>query len=169
MTIHSGHPFAPSPEDQDQARLLRSRLPAPVSIWTSAKGQRREGWTISSFLVATGDPAEMVVLVNEEADWWDMFRTTRRATVNVLGPGQGWISDVFARVAPSPGGPFRTGEWTDHDAGPRLVGAAGWAEVTLLDDDPPDAGWGRLVRARIDAIELPDGVKALEHRDGHYL
>ena len=54
MTIHNSHPFLPPPEDRNPLRRLRGRMPAPVSIWTSADGARRDGWTISSMLVADG-------------------------------------------------------------------------------------------------------------------
>lgn len=168
MTIHNSHPFMPPPEQRNPLRRLRGSLPAPVTIWTSSDGDRRDGWTISSLLVADGDPGEFVALVNEDADWWDLFRETRKATVNVLGQGQGWVSEVFARVAPSPGGPFRTGEWNDHEHGPRLTGAAAWAEVTLVDGDPAHAGWGLLVRATIERIEFAGDIPALQHLAGRY-
>lgn len=119
-------------------------------------------------LVADGDPAELIALVNEDADWWDMFRRTGKACVNVLGPGQGGVADVFARVSPSPGGVFRTGHWQDGGHGPRLVGASAWADVELLDKDPEYSGWGLLVRARLGDIHFADGVEALEHRSGRY-
>ena len=168
MTIHSSHPFLPPPEEREPARRLRGRLPAPVSIWTSRTDDERDGWTISSMLVANGDPAELVALVNEDADWWELFRETGYATVNVLGPGQGWIADVFARVAPSPGGVFRTGEWTDAPHGPRLAGCSAWVSVRLVDAYPPSAGWGLLVRATVESVDLAEGVPVLEHLGGHY-
>ncbi|HMR49013.1 MAG TPA: flavin reductase [Arachnia sp.] len=169
MTIHSNHPFLPPPEQREPTRRLRGLLPSPVSIWTSASGDRRDGWTISSMLVANGEPAEIVALIDEDSDWWSLFRRTGLATVNILGPGQGGISDVFARVAPSPGGPFRTGTWEDGTHGPRLAGAAAWAGVALVSEDPEHAGWGLLVRARVEWIEIAQGVTALEHRGGRYL
>lgn len=168
MTIHSEHPFLPPPERREPARRLRALLPSPVSIWTSGSGDRRDGWTISSMLVANGAPAELIALVDEDCDWWDVFRETGRATVNVLGPAQGGVSDVFARVAPSPGGPFQTGEWEESSYGPRLRGAAAWAGVSLADDDPGRAGWGLLVRVAVDWIEIDGGVAALEYRAGRY-
>lgn len=144
-------------------------MPSPVTVWTSSIGARRDGWTISSLLVADGEPAEIVALVNEDCDWWDLFRESRIAVVNVLSPGHGTIAEVFARTGPSPGGVFRTGQWSDGDHGPRLAGAAAWVGVTLLDDDPGHAGWGLLVRARVEWIEFADAIPAIEHRDGRYL
>lgn len=168
MTIHGDHPFLLPPEQRDPVRRLRGRMPAPVTIWTSSEGARRDGWTISSVLVADGDPAELVALVDEDCDWWDLFRTTGQACLNVLGPGQGAIADAFARVAPSPGGVFRTGDWTDGAHGPRLTGATAWADVDLLDTNPGRAGWGLLVRARLGPIQLAEGSDALGHRNGRY-
>lgn len=167
MTIHSSHPFLPPPEERDPLRRLRGRMPAPVTIWASGSGSRRDGWTISSMLVADGDPGELIALVNEDADWWDLFRETGSATVNVLGAGQSYLSEVFARVAPSPGGPFRTGEWADAEHGPRVAGASAWVGVRLVDADPEHAGWGLLVRARIESIDLAD-VAPLRHQGGQY-
>jgi len=173
VSIHSEHPFLPPPGDRAMARRLRGRLPAPVTVWTcSLPGgdprARRDGWTVSSVLVADGDPAEMVALLDADADFWDLFAVAGTARVNVLAAGQGRVADAFARVAPSPGGPFRTGEWADAPYGPRLAGAAAWAGVRLVDPEPDRAGWGLLVRAVIEEVELADGVEALEHRHGRY-
>lgn len=169
MTIHSEHPFLPPEDERDPLRRLRGRMPAPVSIWTSEDSQSRDGWTISSFLVADGQPAELVALVDEDSDWWEVFCRTGLATVNVLASGQGPIADVFARVAPSPGGPFRTGDWESGSHGPRLKGAAAWVEVALADEDPTHAGWGLLVRARVEGIEVAGHEPALGHLRGRYL
>ncbi len=168
MTIHRSHPFAPPPESRAPARRLRGLLPSPVSIWASESGGEREGWTISSMLIADGDPAQFIALVHEDAEWWDLFRETGLAVVSILGQGQGWVSEVFARAAPSPGGVFRTGQWASSGHGPRLEGAAAWAGVRLLDAEPEHAGWGLLVRAEVEWIEIADGVAALEHRGGRY-
>lgn len=167
MSIHGEHPFLTPPELRDPVRRLRGHLPAPVTVWTTADGTRRDGWTISSVLVAEGEPAELVALVDGDCDWWDLFRDVGTATVSVLAEGQGRVADAFARVAPSPGGPFRAAEWEDAPHGPRLVGAAAWAGVRLVDPAPLHAGWGLLVRARIEAVDLAE-AEALEHRRGRY-
>lgn len=168
MSIHSEHPFLLPPDQRDPVRRLRGRLPSPVTIWTSTSETERDGWTISSLLVGDGEPSEIVALVDEDSQWWELFRQTGTATVNVLGAGQSWIADVFARLAPSPGGPFRTGTWLDDPHGPRLEGAAAWARVALVDRDPQHAGWGLLVRAVIQDIELVQDASVLQHQHGRY-
>lgn len=169
MTIHNEHPFLLPPDQRDPVRRLRGRLPAPVSIWTSGSGTERDGWTISSMLVAEGRTPELVALVDEDCEWWELFRRTGRACVNVLASGQGGLADVFARLDPSPGGPFCTGEWEESSHGPRVVGAAAWAGVSLIDSPPDHAGWDLLARAAVDWIELAPDATALEHRRGRYL
>lgn len=166
MTIHNEFPFPSGP--YNPARRLRGMVSAPVSIWASGAGTERDGWTISSFLIADGDPAELVALVKDEADWWETFQGTETAVVNLLGPGQGYLADVFARVAPSPGGVFRSGEWDAVGHGPKLTGAAAWVGVRLADTHPVHAGWGLLVRATVEWIEFADGVPLLEYRAGRY-
>jgi len=184
MSIHDEHPFATPRELRDPVRRLRGHLPAPVTVWASAAAGRRDGWTISSVLVGEGQPAELVALIDEDCDWWDLFRSTGTAMVNVLAQGQGRVADAFARVAPSAGGPFRTGVWTGTDVrsgadvrtgpgsgssyGPRLEGAAAWLGVRLVDAAPPHAGWGLVVRATIESLELADDIEALGHRYGRY-
>lgn len=143
-------------------------MPSAVTVWTSHADERSDGWTISSLLVADGDPAEMVALVNEDSDWWEVFTQSRTAVVNVLSTGQDWISEVFARMAPSPGGVFHTGQWETTSHGPRLLGAAAWAGVRLGDGEPERAGWGLLVRATVEWVTFTDGTAALEHRHGTY-
>lgn len=99
MTIHSEHPFQLPRDQRDAARRLRGLMPAPVSIWTSEACGQQDGWTISSMMIADGEPAEIVALVDEDCDWWEIFSEAELACVNILGPGQGGIADVFARMA----------------------------------------------------------------------
>jgi flavin reductase (DIM6/NTAB) family NADH-FMN oxidoreductase RutF len=142
-------------------------MPAPVSVWTTAFEGKREGWTVSSMLVADGDPAEVVGLLDEDADFTELLLASGRCAVNLLSRGQGRIADAFARVTPSPGGPFRQGEWADSSYGPRLSGAAGWLGVRLMDRPAERAGWALLVRGSVEALELAD-AEPLLHVRGRY-
>lgn len=143
-------------------------MPAPVSVWTTALDGRLDGWTVSSMLIADGDPAEVLALLDEDADFTDLFLTAGRCSVNLLRRGQGSIADAFARVAPSPGGPFRQGVWVDSTHGPRLADAAGWLGVRLVAAPPGHAGWSVLARGIIETVELAEGADALSHVHGRY-
>lgn len=166
MTIHSEHPFLPPDDARSPIRRLRSRVPAPVSVWTAGDGRRAAGWTISSWLLADGEPGAVVGLVDPDADLADRLAETGRWCVNVLPAGAGHLAEVFAGLAPSPGGVFRTGSWTPGPCGPRLDAAAGWVEAELTGLE--DCGWSRLVRGTVVAVEIGD-APVLLHARGRYL
>ena len=154
MSIHAGHPFLPPEHERDPLRRLRGRVPAGVSVWTATDGDRRAGWTVSSFLLADGQPAQLLGLVDEESDLVDLLAGTQTLVVNLLAWEQRQLADVFAGLAPAPGGAFRLGRWTDSAWGPVLDGAVGWVGARLLAGPVEHAGWGRLLRARVEHVAL---------------
>ena len=188
MTIHGSHPFLPAEGDRDPLRRWRGRMPAPVSVWTATAGGRPQGWTVSSFVLADGRPGEVVGLVDEDSDLADALRAGARFAVSLLGWRHRGLADVFAGLAPAPGGLFTQGSWRDTDWGPVLADGAGWLGARLLDQpdraveeqpgrqarDPqasrqpepasrPDhAGWALLVRGVVEHLEPgelpPEGV-----------
>jgi len=169
VSIHADHPFLPPEGERDPLRRLRGRVPAGVSVWTAGDDRRRAGWTVSSFLLADGDPAELLGLVDEEADLVDLLAETGTLVVNLLSWEQRQLADVFAGLAPAPGGPFRVGRWTDSVWGPVLQGAVGWVGARLLAPPAEHAGWGLLLRARVEhaALDAAD-APVLESFRGRY-
>lgn len=160
VSIHSEHPFSTAGPDRNPLRRLRGRMPSPVSVWTAEAAGRRVGWTLSSFLVADGEPAQVVGVVDEDSDLADLL-TAPSATadggatvaVNLLDWTHRGLADAFAGVAPAPGGAFKLGGWTTTDWGPVLTGAPGWLGARVL--APVDhAGWGLLVRAVVEHVEI---------------
>ncbi|MCW2811413.1 MAG: flavin reductase [Friedmanniella sp.] len=170
MTIHSEHPFLSPEGDRSPLRRLRGRTPAPVSVWTTGDRDRRTGWTVSSFLLADGEPAELLGLLDEDSDLAAQLMGTGTVAVSLLGWAHRGLADVFAELAPAPGGPFTRGTWVDTAWGPVLTDAAGWVGARLRPETPTHAGWGLLVRATVEHVEvgeLPaDGV--LESFRGRY-
>lgn len=165
MTIHTTHPFEPGEGDRDPLRRLRGRLPSPVSVWTTGVGRSRAGLTVSSFLVAAGEPARVLGLVDEESELWD--ERPEVLVVNVLGADHAWLADAFAGTAPAPGGPFTLGSWSDTDWGPALDDAVAHVGVRLVEDDPRHVGWGLLLEAVVEHVDVGDGA-ALVHTRGRY-
>ncbi len=165
MTIHTTHPFEPGEGDRDPLRRLRGRLPSPVSVWTTGVGRSRAGLTVSSFLVAAGEPARVLGLVDEESELWD--ERPEVLVVNVLGADHAWLADAFAGTAPAPGGPFTLGSWSDTDWGPALDDAVAHVGVRLVEDDPRHVGWGLLLEAVVEHVDVRDGA-ALVHTRGRY-
>lgn len=167
MTIHSEHPFLEPESDRDPARRLRGRVGGAVTLWTSGDEADRVGLTVSSLMVATGEPGRVLALVDPDSDLHDRLGDTGRAVVQLLGWEDRALADAFAGTAPAPGGPFRMAEFEQTPWGPRLVGSTVWAGVSL--ESVVEAGWSALVTCTIDEVTIGDDVPPLVHRRGRYL
>ncbi|CUR53973.1 Flavin reductase domain protein, FMN-binding protein [metagenome] len=164
MTIHSGHPFADP--DPDQARRLRGRLGGAVSLWTSGLGSERAGLTVSSLMVATGEPASVLALVDPDGDLAEALTRTRRAVVHLLAWRHRQLAEVFAGEAPAPGGMFTQASFVDTPWGPRLADADTWAGVVL--SDARDVGWSLVVTCAVEHLEIGPDDDPLQHRRGRF-
>lgn len=163
--IHDTDPFATPEEDRSPIRRLRGRLAAPVTIWT-APGPA--GLTVSSVLVADGDPGRVLGLVDDESELWEAMSAAGRFTVCPLGAGEQPLADRFAGRAPAPGGVFAQGErWRETEYGPVLAGDRTWAGCTL--DGARRYGWAMLVEATVvEATFGADPVNPLTYHRGRY-
>jgi flavin reductase (DIM6/NTAB) family NADH-FMN oxidoreductase RutF len=164
VTIHSEHPFLDP--DPDPVRRWRGRLGGAVSLWTAGDEHGRAGLTVTSLMVANGEPARVLALVDPDSDLVDVLARTRRAVVQLLGWQHRDLADAFAGTAPAPGGPFRTGEFAPTAWGPRLVSAASWAGVAL--ESTAEAGWSTLVTCVVEQVEVGEDDVPLLHRRGRY-
>lgn len=164
VTIHPDHPFLPPSDDRDPLRRIRGRMPSPVTVWASGRGAGRTGLTVSSLIVANGEPAHVLGVVDADSDWWSSAPGT--VVVNVLGQEHRYLADAFAGTAPAPGGPFTLGSWSDSEWGPVLEDSAGWLGVHLL-EEPRAVGWGLLVEGVVERVELGDADALISLR-GRY-
>ncbi|MBC7633246.1 flavin reductase family protein [Aeromicrobium sp.] len=165
MTIHTDHPFVPPEGERDQLRRMRGRLASPVTVWAAGSGPARRGLTVSSFLVADGEPGQVLGLIDADSDLWESSPQT--VVVNVLGAEHRFLADAFAGTAPAPGGPFTLGEWSDSEWGPVLTGGAGWIGVRLAMSEPREVGWGLLVHGDVEHVSVGD-AEPLIHLRGRY-
>lgn len=169
MSISSQHPFLPPEAARGPVRRLRGRLPSPVTVWTSGSADSRAGLTVSSLLVADGEPGYVLGVLDPLSDLWDALRDTGAAVVNLLSWRHRQMADAFGYVAPAPGGPFRLGEWTDTEWGPALADASGWAGCLLADRSATELGWGLVVRLQVEHAVFGNDEAPLVHRRGRYL
>jgi len=169
MSIHAEHPFERPPAERDQVRRLRGRLPAPVTLWTAQRAGERAGLTVSSMLVADGEPGQVLALLDPDSDLADLLADGGPLTVSLLTWRHRLLAEQFAGQAPAPGGPFVQAHWTDTAWGPVLADAAGWVGARLVESEPQPAGWSRLIAAVVEHVELTDEADpALMHRRGRY-
>ena len=168
MTIHTTHPFLEPEGERDPVRRLRGRLGGTVSLWTAGSSEgTRAGLTVSSWMVAWGEPGRVLALLDPDADLTDVLLETGRGVVQLLTWPDRDLADAFAGTAPAPGGPWRMAAWVETDHGPRLRHATTWATVEVESD--VEVGWSRLVTCTLAEVVVGDETDPLVHRRGRYL
>jgi flavin reductase (DIM6/NTAB) family NADH-FMN oxidoreductase RutF len=165
LTIHSGHPFL-DPEP-DPVRRFRGRLGGVVALVTSGDPGGRAGLTVSSLMVANGEPARVLALVDPDSDLADVVERTGRAVVQLLSWAHRDLAEAFAGTAPAPGGPFRMAAFEDTPWGPRLADASTWAGAVL--ESASEVGWSRLLTLAVVEVAVGEDDEPLVHRRGRYL
>jgi 3-hydroxy-9,10-secoandrosta-1,3,5(10)-triene-9,17-dione monooxygenase reductase component len=164
VTIHHTDPFATPEEHRSPVRRLRARLPAPVTLWT-APGPA--GLTVSSVLVADGEPGHVFGLIDAESDLWTAVDEGGGAfAVVVLTRADRQLADRFAGLMPAPGGLFESDRWLETPYGPVPEQPHTWAGCRLVGARP--AGWALLVEAVVERVELTASAP-LAHYRGRYL
>jgi flavin reductase (DIM6/NTAB) family NADH-FMN oxidoreductase RutF len=166
VTIHDTHPFLDPDSEKDPARRFRGRLGGAVTLWTSGADGDRAGLTVSSLMVAGGEPARIIALLDPDSDLAETLQRTGRAVVHLLGWRHRDLADAFAGVAPAPGGAFRLAAFEAGEWGPLLTDAPAWAAVSL--ESAQSAGWSSLVTCVVDDVHLGEDTAPLVHRRGHY-
>ena len=168
MTIHSTHPFADP--DPDPARRLRGRLGGAVSLWTAGDlddQHGRAGLTITSLMLANGEPPRLLALVDPDSDLADVLADTGRCVVQLLSWPDRDLAEAFAGTAPAPGGPFRQAPFEQTAWGPRLVSAATWAGLSV--ESVATVGWSELVTGVIESVSVGEDTDPLLHRRGRWV
>lgn len=165
MTIHDSHPFLDP--DRDPVRRLRGRLGGTVTLWAAGEGAARAGLTVSSLMVANGEPARLLALVDPDSDLADTAAATGRAAVTLLAWEHRDLAEGFAGTAPAPGGVFRQAAFEQTAWGPVLAGPRTWVGVVL--EDSRDVGWSALLTCRVEEVTIGDDDQPLVHRRGRYV
>ncbi len=160
MTIHSTHPFLD--EHPDPARRLRGRLGGAVGLVTT----HEEGLTVSSLMVAPGEPPRVVVLLDPDAELTTDLLETGHGVLQLLHWRHRQLSEAFAGQMPAPGGPFRLGAWVDTTRGKRLQDATTYAGLDV--ESSHEVGWSLMVVARLGDIVIGADEAPLMHRRGRY-
>lgn len=171
MSIHAAHPFLEPESERDPVRRLRGRIGGAVTLWTTGSGSDRSGLTVSSVLVAAGEPSRVLGLVDPDSDLAAGVADTGTAVVALLSWEHRDLADAFAGVAPAPGGVFRLGSWAQTDWGPLLDGVSAWAGLRF--DAPGDGtgrqvGWSLLLDGAVEHVEIVSDGTPLVHRRGRY-
>ena len=163
---HGVDPFATPPERRSDVRRLRGRLAASVTVWTSGGADDRAGLTVSSLMVAEGEPSLVIGLMNDTTDLFDAIGSSGRFVVHLLGPKDRIVADRFAGLRPSPGGLFEDIETALSDWGPVMEPFPN--RVYCRYTGSTAAGYHQLVFGDIDRIELDELSEPLLYFRGRY-
>jgi flavin reductase (DIM6/NTAB) family NADH-FMN oxidoreductase RutF len=138
-----------------------------VSLWTTGAGSDRAGLTVSSLLVAAGEPSFVLGLIDPDGDLADRLRGDGAGcVVQLLDWRHRDVAERFAGQLPAPGGLFAADDWVETDFGPRLADVETW--VGCVVDDLRDVGWSLEVRCRIESATIGAADEPLLHRRGRY-
>lgn len=137
-----------------------------MSLWTAGDADARAGLTVTSWLVAGGEPGRIVGLLDPDADLTETLLATGRGVLQVLTWPDRALADAFAGIAPAPGGPWRMTEWEPTSHGPRLARARTWALLDVESD--VEVGWSSLVTCRLTDVVVGEDDAPLVHRRGRY-
>jgi 3-hydroxy-9,10-secoandrosta-1,3,5(10)-triene-9,17-dione monooxygenase reductase component len=159
-------PFAVPPERRDPARRLRGRLVAPVTVWTAGHPPGGAGLTVSSVLVAEGQPARLLGLIDPTSAFWEAMQKTGAFIVHVLALDDRALAERFSEIRPPIRGPFDGLEVAESPWGPVLGGSRSRAACRLVGSTP--VGYAELVEGVIEQLELPDLEDPLAYLHGSY-
>jgi 3-hydroxy-9,10-secoandrosta-1,3,5(10)-triene-9,17-dione monooxygenase reductase component len=166
IRIGTQPPFAVPPGRRDQARRLRGRLVAPVTVWTAGRPPGGAGLTVSSVLVAEGQPARLLGLIDPTSAFFEAARESGAFVVHVLAAGDRALAERFSEIRPPIRGPFDGLEVAESPWGPVLGGSRPRAACRLAGSAP--VGHGELVEGVIEQLELPDLEDPLAYLHGSY-
>ena len=164
--VHSENPFLPEPDDRDPVRRFRGRIAAGVSIVTAGSGTSRTGLTVSSLLVVEGDPAVVYLLVGPTTDLWSTVVATGRFVVHLCRFEHRRLADVFAGLAPSPGGLFAGSAARESAWGPELIELRDRLYCGFSSRE--ETGWSGLIVGTVDEVQVSDQADPLVHYRGRY-
>lgn len=164
--IHYENPFIDPPGERSEARRLRGRLALPVTVWTAGSPDNPVGLTVSSLLVADGEPPIVSGLIGETTDLFALLNETKTFVIHVLREEDGSLAEIFAGLRPNPGGPFAGLDVDDSQWGPviRVNRTRAFCRLTSVND----AGYHKLVTGEIERMDLGEEESPLIYLRGRF-
>jgi flavin reductase (DIM6/NTAB) family NADH-FMN oxidoreductase RutF len=159
-SLRYGNPWADPPSERDPVRQVRARLPAPVTVWTAGE-EEWAGLTVSSLMLAQGEPGQLLGLIGPDTDLAETVARTGVFVVHLLAdrPDHRRLAQHFAGTLSADPDLLQV-DRSDH--GPRLRRAPDQVACRLTSRRP--CGWSELVEAAIEDVRW--GATPLPSRPG---
>ncbi|GAA1320454.1 flavin reductase family protein [Brachybacterium tyrofermentans] len=136
--------------DRATFAALFGRHPAGVAVVTLTDGTRPVGFTATSVISVSAQPAVLAFSINDTSSSWPALSGAETVTVNLLAADQRQVSAVFATSGIDR---FAQVDWHQLPTGePVLGGTAGWISGRILERVP--AGGSHLVIVAADRAEI---------------
>jgi len=136
--------------DRATFAALFGRHPAGVAVVTLTDGTRPVGFTATSVISVSAQPAVLAFSINDTSSSWPALSGAETVTVNLLAADQRQVSAVFATSGIDR---FAQVDWRQLPTGePILEGTAGWISGRILERVP--AGGSHLVIVAADRAEI---------------
>jgi 3-hydroxy-9,10-secoandrosta-1,3,5(10)-triene-9,17-dione monooxygenase reductase component len=157
-------PFLAPAEDRRLDRRLRGRLVAPVTVWTAGAASGRVGLSVSSVLVAEGEPPEILGLLDPLSDLRRVLESTGVFVVHVLDESDRRLASGFAGNYPVD--PYEGLEVEDTAYGPVVTGTR--SIISCRFTAARAVGYQDLVTAAIERIDLDGTAAPLAYYRGRF-
>ncbi len=165
-SLRYGDPWADDQADRDPVRRLRGHLVLPVTVWLSevTGGHQPVGLTVSSVLVAQGDPGVLAGLLSPLSDLaGSLEKPGTPFVVHVLGDSHRRLAQHFAGALPAPEQSLAT---TSSPHGPLLEAVP---DRALCRSYAARAfGWSLMIEAVIEEVQVGRTGKALAWHHGDF-
>jgi 3-hydroxy-9,10-secoandrosta-1,3,5(10)-triene-9,17-dione monooxygenase reductase component len=164
--LHYGDPWAGPPGARDPFRRLRGHLVLPVTVWLAdgAPGAGPAGLTVSSLVLAQGDPPMLAGLVSPGSDLADaLCMPPAQFVVHIVGASHRRLAQHFAGELPAPTELLAT-RVSPHGPVLEVLGDRIFCRVT----SSKDFGWSLLVEAEVEGVEVAGAAKPLAWYHGTF-
>ncbi len=152
------------PIGSDALRAIFRRHPAGVAVVALTDGDRPVGFTATSVISVSAEPAVVAFSIADSSSSWPALSRATTVTVSFLTAEQ---VDVSARFATSGIDRFATVDWSWLPTGePVLDGVAGWLRGEVVQRTP--VGASHLVAVRVLEVEQRAAAAPLVYFDRGY-